>query len=291
MKSFEFVRVDTTDAALELLAKEGPEARLIAGGQSLVPLLRKRQLQVKYLVDISRVPELQGIEVNGGLHIGAATRYRDLVRQNGTGPAALLAFCAGSITDRQVRNLATIGGSLCFGAPQYDMPPAAVTLSAVMVAKKADGSTREIPAGEFLVGARKTALDEDEMLVRVDVPGFEKGAAWSVQKFHPHQGQYALAWLGCVVSLDSATSACRQVRIVAGCAAETPVLCSRASGLLEGQSPTTEAAHEAAESVVDEVEPFADLVWASIAYKKELLRTLTYRCVMDARDRALKEVG
>lgn len=284
MKPFEFVRAGDVEQACQLLADRGPDAVVIAGGQSIMPLLKSRSLTPAVLVDISRVPGLSGLrQRNGsGALLGPTTTYRELLRATDSPrqPQALLAECARNITDLQVRAVATVGGSACFAAAAYDMPPALTTLDAGFTLCRAGGGQRRVGAQEFFLGARRTARAEDELLTEIDLPALPAGTGWAVERFAAHQGFAAIAWVGARVGLNSDGS-CRALRVVLGAVEPTPVLVDTAD--FAGAELDGAALAELAATAAAQVQPVGDPLWGGATYKRELVRTLTQRAL----DRAM----
>ncbi len=190
--SFEYVEVDSAEAAIAALTEHGEDAKLLAGGHSLIPLMKFRLATPAVLVDIGRVRDLSGVADRGDhLAIGALTRHRavetdPLVRQH----APLLAHVASQVGDPQVRHRGTLGGSLAHGDPASDLPAAALALGATLVARGLRGE-RTIDAAVFFESFLKTALAPDEVLVEVRVPK-ATGAGWSYQKFNRRAQDWAI---------------------------------------------------------------------------------------------------
>ncbi len=201
---FAYHAPDSLQEALALLAEHGDEAKLLAGGQSLIPLMKLRLAEPADLVDLSRIEELRGIRVEEGrrLVIGAMTREAEL----GSSPAIaehapLLAEASAVIADPLVRNMGTIGGSLAHADPAGDMPAVILALEAEMVARGPNGE-RRIPAGEFFVGMLTSALEPDEILteIRIPLPPANTGGAY--MKFDHPASHYALTGVAAAVKLD-----------------------------------------------------------------------------------------
>ena len=182
--NFDYLRVDSVEGALSALQEHGDEAKLIAGGHSLLPLMKFRLSAPAYLVDINRLDELKYVkEEDGQLIIGALTRHCDiesnsLIKEN----AGLLASATHHVGDPQVRHRGTIGGAIAHGDPASDIPSALLALNATVVVTGPDG-TREISIDDFFVGFLETDLQEDEMLTQIKVPSVPD-AKWSFQKFN-----------------------------------------------------------------------------------------------------------
>jgi aerobic carbon-monoxide dehydrogenase medium subunit len=181
--TFTYTRAGSVEEALDLVAEHGDDAKFLAGGHSLLPLMKLRLAMPEVLIDIGRLPDLSYIEERDGhVAIGALTRHHDLH----TSPLLarqipLLAHAAGQVGDPQVRHRGTIGGSIAHGDPASDLPAVVLALDATLVARGADGE-REIPAGDFFQSLFETALEPDELLTEIRVPK-PAAAGWSFQKF------------------------------------------------------------------------------------------------------------
>src|SRR4051794_6675783 len=194
---FDYVRAGSVDEAVSMLSAHGPEAKLIAGGHSLLPLMKMRLATPSVLVDVARVRDLQYVrEQNGNIAIGALTRHRELETSDVLAQhMPLLKHAASEVGDSQVRHRGTIGGTLAHGDPASDLPAVVLALNGTMVVKGPKGR-REIAATEFFTDFLETALAPDEMLVEVRIPKMN-GAGWSFQKFHRRAQDWAI--VGCAV--------------------------------------------------------------------------------------------
>jgi carbon-monoxide dehydrogenase medium subunit len=196
---FEYRRASSADEAISLLAEHGDDAKLLAGGHSLLPLMRLRLAMPAVLVDIGRVGDLSYVSDGGGqVRIGALTRHHDvehseLLRSE----VPLLAEVAGQIGDPQVRHRGTIGGSVAHGDPASDLPAALLALRATLVAR-GPGGEREIPVDDFFTGFLETALAPDELLTEIRVPAMD-GAGWSFQKFNRRAQDWAIVGVAAVL--------------------------------------------------------------------------------------------
>lgn len=198
--SFDYVEADSADAAIAALAEHGDEAKLLAGGHSLIPLMKFRLAAPSVLVDIGRLSDLSYIN-DGGDHIaiGALTRHSaietsDLLTTN----APILAHVAGQVGDPSVRHRGTLGGSLAHGDPASDLPAALLALGGTLVAKGPNGE-REIAVTDFFTGFLETALAADELLTEIRVPKVP-GAGWSYQKFNRRAQDWAIVGAAAVAN-------------------------------------------------------------------------------------------
>jgi len=236
---FEYVRAGSADEAISLIGQHGDEAKFLAGGHSLLPLMKLRLAQPSVLVDIGRVSDLSYIRDAGDhIAIGALTRHMDVE----TSPVLaehvpLLAHAAGHVGDPQVRHRGTIGGSIAHSDPASDLPATTLALGATYVAQGPNG-TREIPAGEFFHGFLQTALEPDEMLTEIRVPKMN-GAGWSFQKFNRRAQDWAI--VGVAAWRRNGDSGVALVNM-----GSVPILASSVSSALAGGASIADAAEQAA---------------------------------------------
>jgi aerobic carbon-monoxide dehydrogenase medium subunit len=266
--SFDYVRAETPAAALELLAEHGDEAKLMAGGQSLLPLMKLRLATPTVVVDVSALDELAFVRAEpDALVIGALTRHCDLARDPRVRTAApLLAHVAGLVGDPQVRHRGTLGGSIAHADPSADLPTALVALGASYVLRSPRGE-RTVEADDFAVGFLETVLSPDELLVEIRVP--LPAAGWGYEKFT----RRAIDWATVAV----ATTRRADGTIAVALANMGPTVTrARAveAALAEGRPPA-----EAAELAADGTEPAAD-VTASADFRRHLARVLTARALV-----------
>jgi len=284
---FEYRSPESLEEALELLKTYGGEAKLLAGGQSLVPAMNFRILQPTLLVDLNRLKELDYIQPDGqsALRIGAMTRERrlefDLLID---GWAPLLAEAIPHVAHPQIRNRGTLGGSLANADPAAELPVIILALGARLKVRSVGGE-RWVAAPDFFLGMFTTALAPDEILVEVELPAPQPRTGWSFVEVAPRAGDYALMGLAAMVTLDE-RGACRQARLVYLNAGDGPVDAKDAARLLQGNA-LTEAAFESAAVLASEKEinPFGN-VHASADYQRHLARVLTRRALHKAVERA-----
>jgi carbon-monoxide dehydrogenase medium subunit len=265
--AFTYRRAESADQAVELVGEYGDDAKLLAGGHSLLPLMKLRLAVPEVIVDIGRVRELSYIR-DGGDHIalGALTRHHDVEHSDLLGrELPLLAHAAGQVGDPQVRHRGTIGGSLAHGDPASDLPAVVLALDATLVARGPSG-TREILAADFYQGLFETALEPDELLTEIRVP---KPAApgWSFQKFTKR----AIDWA--IVGVAAQGDAVALVNM-----GGTPLRATAVERALAGGTSVAEAAQLAAEGT----EPPTDLN-ASPSYREHLARVLVRRALEESR--------
>ncbi len=267
---FDYVRAESAEEAISLIGQHGDEAKFIAGGHSLLPLMKLRLAQPTVLVDIGRLSDLSYIREDGDhIAIGAMTRHMDVetsevLKQH----APLLAHAAGHVGDPQVRHRGTIGGSIAHSDSASDLPATTLAMGATYVAQGPNG-TREIAAGDFFQGFLSTALAPDEMLTEIRVPKMN-GAGWSFQKFNRRAQDWAI--VGVAAWRNGTESGVGLVNM-----GSTPILASAVSAAIASGASIEDAAAEAATGT----DPTADLN-ASIEYRQHLARVLTKRALAEA---------
>jgi CO/xanthine dehydrogenase FAD-binding subunit len=283
--AFAYHRPSTVDAAVQLMREYGGNAKYLAGGQSLVPMMNMRLVQPAALIDLNAVRELAYLrETEGWLHIGALTRHQQLesdplVRAK----APLLAEAERFVAHTAIRTRGTIGGSLAHADPAAELPLAAVVLDAVLVLKGPEG-TREVPAREFFLTYLTTAKADDELITEVRVPVLAPGTGVAVEEFSRRHGDFAIVAAMAVVELDQ-LGRVRRARMGLGGVGGTPVRLSDQEEALRGQPATREAFQAAAEAAAAAIAPDSDL-HASAEYRRALARTLMARALAGAAARA-----
>lgn len=277
---FDYRIAESVEHAASLLRETGEEARLIAGGHSLLPLMRLRLARPGLLIDIGRLEELSYVrESNGGIAIGALTRHRRLETDPLLADACpLLARTAAQVGDPQVRHRGTIGGSLAHGDPASDLPTALLALDAELVASGADGD-RVIPAAEFFIGPFMTALAHDEVLTEIRVPrlGAEVGCAYL--KFNRRAQDWAIVGVAAVV--ERSGGSIERAAIGLTNMGATPLRAAVVEEALSGADSGSVAA--AAQHAAEGTDAPAD-TQASAEYREHLARVLVERAVTVALD-------
>jgi carbon-monoxide dehydrogenase medium subunit len=281
---FEYVAPASVEEALGELARHGDEAKLLAGGQSLIPMLNMRLVAPRRLVDLNRIRELAYVEPrDGGLAIGAMTRQRALERSALVAARVpLLAEAVRSVGHVQIRTRGTLGGSLAHADPAAELPAVAVCLDARLTVRGPAGE-RTVPAREFFRGLLTTALGPGEILVEAWFPALPAGtgAAW-VELARRH-GDYALAGVGATVTVRDGVVA--EARLALCGAGDAPVRAVAAEALLRDRPLTPERLQAAADAVRASIEPPADL-HATAAYRRHLAGVLALRALRLAAERA-----
>jgi carbon-monoxide dehydrogenase medium subunit len=291
---FEYLAPDSLDAVLDLLARSGGEAKLLAGGQSLIPVMNFRLAQPSLLVDLNRLRDLDYLrepeegEQPGGLRIGAMTRQRRLERDPLVPRLApLLSEAVPFIAHPQIRNRGTVGGSLAHADPAAELPAVAVALDARFRLRRATGE-RWVEARDFFSGLFATVLEPDEMLVEVALPPPPPRTGWAFLEVARRHGDYAQVGIAARVSLDSIGDGgrCREARLVYLSVGDGPVEAREAAGMLAGTDLSDEAIAAAADKASrDEMDPTGD-IHASADFKRHLARVLTGRALRRALARA-----
>jgi CO/xanthine dehydrogenase FAD-binding subunit len=257
---------------LVLLRQHKAAAKLLAGGQSLMPLMKLRLVEPRVLIDLNRVQGLNEISERAGvLTLGAMTRHaelatHDLIRRS----YSLLADAAGSIGDPQIRNRGTIAGSLVHADPAADYPPAIVALNGRLVLAKSDGSTRVVPADDFFVGPLTSALDEDEIVTRIKIPAPSPRTGGAYSKNCQVAGDFAIISVAAQVTLDP-SGKCQQAAIVIGGVMPKATRASKAAAVIIGTSLDDATLTRAGEMAAEEVETHDD-IRASATYRSQLIR-------------------
>jgi aerobic carbon-monoxide dehydrogenase medium subunit len=279
--AFEYVRAESVDHAVSALAERGDEAKVLAGGQSLLPLMRLRLATPEVVVDVGRLADLRGVREDGdALVIGALTTHHEvmnneLVQQY----ARLLAEATATLADPAVRHRGTFGGSLAHADPAGDLPAAALALGAELVAQGPNGR-RSIPARDFFVDYLETTLSPDELLVEVRVPKLGSGWGFHYEKLHRVAQAWAIVGVAAAVRRDDGSIA--EARIGLTNMGRTPVRAEAVEQALAGMDASNHAALvQAADRAAEGTTPPSDLS-GQADYRQHLARVLTRRAVRRA---------
>ena len=279
---FEYAAPGTVQQAISLLQQHGGEAKVLAGGQSLMPLLNMRLARPGILIDLNRIAELDYIrEANGALAIGAMTRKRtiedsELVKSR----HPLVHAATVLIAHPQIRNRGTAGGSMAQADPAAEYPALAVALDAELHATGPSG-TRSIKASDFFVSYLTTALEPNEVLTEVRFPAMPRGTGWSVMEVARRHGDFAMTGVAITAALD-AKGQFSAARIVLFGVGPTPVRARAAEQVLTGQKPSERLFERSGQKVNDAIEePLSD-VHASAEYRRHLAQVLTRRALAEA---------
>ena len=272
---FDYTAPDTLDEAVRALIDGGEDAKLLAGGHSLLPLMKLRLAAPSLLVDLRKVPGLHGVQKeNGDWRIGAMTPHAELEH---TPELGLLSRAAGTIADPQVRNRGTIGGSLAHGDPASDLP-AIVLMAEGTVTVTGSGGQRTIAAKDLFRDYLDTAIEPAEVVTEVHIPGLD-GYGYGYQKFNRRSEDWAMVAVAALVKRDGDT--CEDVRIGLTNMGSTPLRASAVEDALRGQPLNADSIAKAAEQAAEGTSPPADLN-ASSEYKAHLARVLCRRALEEA---------
>lgn len=283
-KSFDYYRARSIEEAVSLLEDETGGAQLLAGGQSLIPLLKLRMSQPNVLIDINFIDGLSYISrENGSLRFGAMTRHNDVARSGEVAEVLpMITDCAGGIADDQIRNRGTVGGSIAEADPSGDWSATLLTLETRLKCKSPD-DRRTITLDEFFEDAFSTALGPHEMITEiiVDLPPQASGGAFMAFKRSPQV--YASASVAARVTMENGQ--CRDADIALGCVGLTTIKADEAAEELEGSSLSEETVEKAASAAREASNPQPDQR-GSAQYKKDLIFTLTQNAVRAAHKRS-----
>jgi len=282
---FEYHAAGSVDHAIALIADHGDDARFIAGGQSLVPMMNFRVAAPSALIDLNGVPELSEVrfDIDGALHVGAMTRTRRLETDPDIAAAnPLLAAAALHVAHAQIRNRGTIGGSIAHADPAAEMPGIVLACDAEICVRGAAGG-RVLKAGKFFDGVFTTALKDGELIEKVYFPPWPRERYWAFQEISRREGDFALVGIAAWFDLDAsgAISACRVVAIGAG---DTPLRLRGAEDVLTGSAPSPSLFDAAEEAAAADIDPFDD-IHASADYRREVAAVLVVRTLAEAWER------
>lgn len=287
--AFAYSRASSIDEALSLLMEHGADAKVIAGGQSLLPLMKLRLARPDRLIDIGRIDSLRGVREtsDGRLAIGALTTYAQLLEDRSVMGLALMADALPRIADVQVRNRGTIGGAIAHADPAADMPAVLLALEAEVVARSAHHGERTIPIGEFFDGAFSTALTPDELLteIRVPAPSGSYGSAYRMLE-QPASG-FAIAGVAVVVGQPGGSPAdgpIDDIRVAVTGVGDHPYRATAVENALRGSKLGSAAIGSAVASITDGVTVQAD-IHADRAYRSAMAVVMAKRALEAARER------
>ena len=276
-RRFKYLSPTSLDEAVTMLGDYGPEAKVLAGGQSLIPMMKLQLAAPACIVDINRIPGLEELyEDNEVLHIGSLTRERvldasQLIRTR----YPILHDTAAVIADPLVRNMATVGGNLAHGDPANDHPATMLALGAQVTTRGPEGE-RTIPLSEFFEGPLTTALKEAEILTEIQVPALPPGSGSAYLKLERKVGDYATAGVAAVITMRDGV--CQRAGIGLTNAGPTPIKAAATESFLVGKRLDDDTIREAGRRAALEAHPSADLRGPA-EYKRDMVRVLTGRAI------------
>lgn len=283
--AFDYHRASTVDEAIALLTQYGDEAKLLAGGHSLIPAMKLRLSQPAHLIDIGKVQGLSYIrEEQGAIAVGALTTYRqletsDVLRRS----LPIIPEAVNVIGDQQVRNRGTIGGSLAHSDPAADMPGVVLALKAELQVQGPNGK-RSIKADDFFVGTFTTALQENEVLLEIRFPIINGRVGSAYEKLENRASHYAVAGCAAVITLDG-DGTCTAASLAVTGAADSTVRLSSVESALVGKKLDAATVDAATQNVANGLTIIAD-IHGSQAYRRQMVNVVTRRAILHAAERA-----
>lgn len=288
---FDYIAPRSLADALQTMHTHGSEAKLLAGGQSLIPVMNFRLAQPTMIVDLNGVAELGRLQRDeaGGLRIGAMVRQRELERSRLVADLAPLLYGAMPyVAHPQIRNRGTLGGSLAHADPAAELPVVAITLDAYFRLQQ-QGGERWVRADEFYTGLFSTVLEPEEILAEVTIPPLPANSGCSFMELARRHGDYAQAGVAALVTVDE-NGVCRNARLVFLAVGEMPMVAHQAVQAMIGQRPTADLLSEVARMAADrEIDPVTD-IHATADYKRHLAQVLARRALQQAMERATSHI-
>ena len=286
---FKYYAPSTVDEALARLAEHGWDAKVLAGGQSLVPMMNFRLAQPAVLVDLNGISELFYIQPGrrAGLKIGAMTRQRQVeLDPHVAERAPMLTTALSKVAYPQIRSRGTLGGSIAHADPSGELVALSVALDCRLRLRSKQRGERWVDATDFYLGLFTTVLEPDELLVEIELPPMPARSGWSFMEVARRHHDFALVGVAAVMTLDRGRKKCEQARLVYFSVGDGPVEAHQAAAVLQGQEPTPAAILEAAETAAaQDVDPNTDIN-ASAEYRRHLVQVLGRRALTEAMDRA-----
>ena len=287
LPKFEYLSPKSIKEALSLLAKHGPKAKLIAGGTDLISEMRWGEWRPQYVLGLSQIPGLDeiqfdkstGLRMGAGCTIGEIERSK-VIKEN----YPLMAQAASVLGSMEIRNRATVGGNLCTAAPSADMPPSLLVHGAKAVIATQKGE-KLLALEDFFTGPKKTILNHDELLVRLEMPPMEPNSAGEYIKFGRRNAmEIAMIGVAALITLEDGKNTCKAARLAFATAAPTPIRSREAEKLLTGKKLSEEIIDRAAETASNEASPRTS--WRTTEeYRRDLIRVLTRRAIQKALDK------
>jgi CO/xanthine dehydrogenase FAD-binding subunit len=284
---FKYLAPFTVDEALARLAEYGWDAKALAGGQSLIPMMNFRLAQPAVLVDLNNVSDLFYMHPtrDGGMRVGAMTRQREVEHSPLCAEVAPMVYEAmPKVAYAQIRSRGTFGGSIAHADPSSELVAASVALNARFLLRSSQRGERWVPAQDFFVGLFTTVLEPDELLLEVKLPPLPQRSGWSFLEVARRHHDFALVGVAAVVELDRG-GLCEGARLIYFSVGDGPVEAHQAAAVLQGQEPTPGVIRAAAETAGDsDVDPQSDIN-ASAEYRRHLVKVLGRRALTQAFDR------
>jgi len=287
IKDFKYLAPKTLKEALSLLDKYQDECKVIAGGQSLLVLMKQGLVAPTYLIDIKGLSELSYIksDAKGGLRIGALTTHRAIEKSAVIQKKfSVLAEMEKRLASIQTRNWGTIGGNICHGEPAGDPAPVLIALNATLSMASVKGK-RNMAMEDFSLDYFETALEPGELLTEIQVPAIPPHTGAAYTKFNIIESDLATVGVAVSITLRSGDGVCQDVRIALGASAPTPIRAKQAEKILRGKKITDNLLQDAGEKAAAEAEPISDIA-ASADYRRELIKVLVKRMGKEALSRA-----
>jgi aerobic carbon-monoxide dehydrogenase medium subunit len=282
---FRYFAPRSVDEAVTLLGEHNGDGRILAGGQSLVPLMNMRLATPSALIDINRIADLAYVRGNGnGLQIGALTRDAELSAAGAAQHLQMLMEAAAYVGHPAIRNRSTVGGSIAHADPAAELPAVMVALDAHIVVR-GPGGTRTIAAADFFQGYLQTALEPDELLVELHVPNLPTGSGSAFLEFARREGDYAIAGVAAAIGL-AADGTIADARLALCAVGPTALRATSAEAALRGQQPGVDAWAAAAEQVQAAITEAPSDIHGSADYRRHLAGVLTRRALTIAAERA-----
>jgi CO/xanthine dehydrogenase FAD-binding subunit len=283
MANFELFEPKSIDETVALLSKYAERAKVLAGGTDLLVKLKQGKVNSPYVIDLKTIPGLDQIGDNGqkGLRLGALNTIRTLeqsavLRQR----CPIISQAASQLGHVAIRNIATVGGNLCNAIPSADMAPSLVGLSASAIIAGPKGE-RIVPLEEFFISSGKTALQAAEFVTGFQIPALPANTKGTYLKYTARAVGLPIVGVAVIATLEPTTKTCRDVKIVVGNVAPTPMRARQAEEILKGKQIDESLMDKSAQAVADEAHPRAGSVRASPEYKKEMARVFTRRALME----------
>ena len=281
---FDYHDPSAVEGALDLLSRHGDDAKVLAGGQSLVPLMNFRLASPDHLVDLGRIPTLAYVRRrDGALRIGTMTRQATLEASPLVAEHwPLLTGALGFVAHAQIRNRGTVGGSVAHADPAAELPVAFTVLDATFHLRSRS-TTRAVGWRDFFITHLTTAIEPDELLVEIEVPPVPRNTAWAFTEYSRRHGDFALGGAAALVTLEDGV--CSRARLGLLAAADTPLRAEAAERVLEGGAITKESTAEAARMAVSDISPTGD-IHGGTDYRRRLIEGMVRRAIEQAAERA-----